>query len=221
MLLQNGAVQAEYKQHDLSVSSFAFNEEKTLLVTSSHDRTAKLWDVKEMKVLRTYEGDVPLNAAVITPRACVGGREHVVVGGGQEAMAVTTTAAAAGKFEARFYHMILGTELGRIKGHFGPINTLAFAPHGRAFASGGEDGYIRLHHLDGEYDGLGEEADLEDPALLAMLRDGTLARLEAEEAELRRKAEEAERAALAAAGKLSSGSVSGVNLQPGRPVAAY
>lgn len=38
-------------------------------------------------------------------------------------------------------------EFGTVRGHFGPINAVAFHPDGRSFASGGEDGYVRLHHL--------------------------------------------------------------------------
>ena len=75
----------------------------------------------------------------------------VVLGGGQEAMEVTTTAAKVGKFDARFFHMIFEEEIGRIKGHFGPINTLDFHPSGRSYASGAEDGFIRIHHFDEDY----------------------------------------------------------------------
>jgi len=66
-------------------------------------------------------------------------------------MSVTTTSVTAGKFEVRFFHKIFQEEIGRVKGHFGPINTLAFHPSGKSFASGGEDGYIRIHHLDPDY----------------------------------------------------------------------
>lgn len=61
---------------------------------------------------------------------------QVVLGGGQEARDVTTTSARAGKFEAQFFHQLFEDEIGRVKGHFGPINTLAFHPSGKSFASG-------------------------------------------------------------------------------------
>ena len=39
-------------------------------------------------------------------------------------MKVTTTSLRQGKFETRFWHKIFEEEVGRVKGHFGPINTL-------------------------------------------------------------------------------------------------
>ena len=56
---------------------------------------------------------------------------QVVLGGGQEAMEVTTTSTRTGKFDARFFHMIFEEEIGRVKGHFGPINSLAYHPDGK------------------------------------------------------------------------------------------
>lgn len=66
-------------------------------------------------------------------------------------MEVTTTSARAGKFDARFYHLVFEEEFGRVKGHFGPINSLAFHPDGKGYASGGEDGYVRIHQFDSSY----------------------------------------------------------------------
>ena len=34
------------------------------------------------------------------------------------------------------------------QGDFGPINAIGINPDGRSYASGGEDGYIRLHFFD-------------------------------------------------------------------------
>ena len=55
----------------------------------------------------------------------------MVLGGGQEAREVTTTTTKAGKFDARFYHLVFEEEIGWVKGHFGPINSLAFHPDGK------------------------------------------------------------------------------------------
>ena len=47
--------------------------------------------------------------------------------------------------------MIYGEEFGRVKGHFGPINALAIHPFGKSYASGAEDGFIRVHSFDANY----------------------------------------------------------------------
>jgi translation initiation factor 3 subunit I len=46
---------------------------------------------------------------------------------------------------------VFGEMLGSVKGHFGPINTLAFSPDGQGYVSGGEEGYIRAHRFDPSY----------------------------------------------------------------------
>lgn len=85
-------------------------------------------------------------------------------------MSVTTTSLRQGKFETRFWHKVFEEEVGRVKGHFGPINTYVFCqsvmvfsaqiksnfsiavhPNGTSYASGGEDGFVRVHHFDDSY----------------------------------------------------------------------
>jgi len=122
-----------------------FSKEKAYFITSSKDHTALLYDV-HLQVLKRYQTDRPVNSASISPL-----KDHVITGGGQDAMSVTTTASRAGKFEVRIFHKVFEEEIGRVKGHFGPINTLAFHPKGTGFVSGGEDGYVRLHHWDPDY----------------------------------------------------------------------
>lgn len=85
-----------------------------------------MFDLKSLEVKKTYKTDRPVNSAAISPI-----KPHVVLGGGQEAMDVTTTSTRIGKFDARFYHKVFEEEFGRVKGHFGPINSLAFHPEGR------------------------------------------------------------------------------------------
>eukprot|EP00662_Eupelagonemidae_sp_cell21_P057766 gene57766-biopygen55279 len=66
------------------------------------------------------------------------------------------------KFESKFMHKISGEELGSIAGHFGPCNCLAAEPNGRGFASGGEDGFVRLHHFDADYTPQGSRTSSRD-----------------------------------------------------------
>eukprot|EP00794_Sanderia_malayensis_P004547 gene4547-5145_t len=105
-----------------------------------------LFDMDNMSQLKLYKTERPVNSASLSPI-----KDHVVLGGGQEAMDVTTTSARVGKFDARFFHMVFEEEIGRVKGHFGPINSVVFHPDGKSYSSGGEDGYVRVHTFDPSY----------------------------------------------------------------------
>jgi translation initiation factor 3 subunit I len=134
------------KAHMELITDIQFSADATYFVTSSKDKTAKLYETSTLKLLKVYNTDTPLNSATITPT-----QDFIVVGGGQEAMDVTTTSQRQGKFECRFHHKILMDECGRVKGHFGPINTIAVHPNGQSFSSGGEDGFVRVHYFDDDY----------------------------------------------------------------------
>ncbi|KAF2861328.1 eukaryotic translation initiation factor 3 39 kDa subunit [Piedraia hortae CBS 480.64] len=128
------------------VTDLQWSTDRTYFITASKDKTAKLIDSKTLDVLKTYVADTPLNSAAITPTP-----DFVILGGGQAAMDVTTTSARQGKFEARFYHKIFEEEIGRVRGHFGPLNYVAVSPDGKCYCSGSEDGYVRVHHFDPPY----------------------------------------------------------------------
>ncbi|KAJ4302582.1 translation initiation factor eIF3 subunit [Collariella sp. IMI 366227] len=131
--------------HELNspITDLQWSADRTYFITASKDKTAKT-----SKSSRTTPPTRPLNSATITPN-----KDFVILGGGQAAMDVTTTSARQGKFEARFYHKIFEDEIGRVRGHFGPLNTVAADPTGKSYASGAEDGYVRVHHFDkGYYD---------------------------------------------------------------------
>ncbi|KAK1407636.1 hypothetical protein QVD17_39257 [Tagetes erecta] len=132
--------------HKKTITSLAKSTDCSHFLTGSLDKSAKLWDSRSLTLIKTYVTERPVNAVAMSPLL-----NHVVLGGGQDASAVTTTDHRAGKFEAKFYDKVLQEELGGVKGHFGPINALAFNPDGKSFSSGGEDGYVRLHHFDPDY----------------------------------------------------------------------
>jgi translation initiation factor 3 subunit I len=139
--------------HKGPVTSMNFTEDRMLMITSSKDQTAKLWATDKWEHIKTYETDRPLNDAAISPlyKAEKDPKYHILMGGGQDAKDVTTTAGSSGKFEATIWHMVYGEEIGTVKGHFGPMNTLAWRRDGKGFVTGGEDGYVRVHVFDNEY----------------------------------------------------------------------
>jgi translation initiation factor 3 subunit I len=145
-----GELLQEAKIHDGPISDLHLSPDGTHFATASLDTKAKLVDALNFEVLKTYPTGTNANAVALSPIF-----HHVLVGGGQEASQVTTTSARAGKFESRFFHRVFCDEVGTVRGHFGPINAVAFSPDGRAFATGGEDGYVRLHHFDSDYFKLG------------------------------------------------------------------
>ncbi|XP_060862620.1 eukaryotic translation initiation factor 3 subunit I-like [Metopolophium dirhodum] len=144
--LRTGKSIETVKDHQGSINDMQKNRQGTMFVTASKDKTSKLFDVDDLSVHKVYVTERPVNSASLSPIY-----DHVVLGGGQDAMDVTTTAAQAGKFDARFFHVIFEEEFARVKGHFGPINSLAFHPDGESFSTGGEDGFIRVQSFDPSY----------------------------------------------------------------------
>jgi len=134
------------RAHGDEVTDLQISPDHTYFITSSKDKAARLHQTKDLKVLKTYTTETPLNSAAIAF-----GKPYILLGGGQEAMSVTTTSLRQGKFETRFWHKIFEEEVGRVKGHFGPVNTIAVSPTGTCYASGGEDGFVRVHHYDETY----------------------------------------------------------------------
>jgi translation initiation factor 3 subunit I len=143
--VQAHGIHNEEKIHTVTDIQFA-PEDKSYFITSSKDKNATLIDVDSFEIMKVYKADAPMNTAAITPV-----KDFIILGGGQEARNVTTTAESQGKFEARFYHKIFEDEIGRVKGHFGPLNTIAVHPDGTGYSSGGEDGFIRVHSFDKSY----------------------------------------------------------------------
>lgn len=144
--VETGKCTAEAAIHEKHIMDLQMSPDGTHFVTASTDRTAKVVDTESLEVLKTFKSTVPVNSAAISPLF-----DHVLIGGGQDASQVTTTSAKEGRFEARFFHKVYTEEFANVKGHFGPINAVAFSSDGTMFVSGGEEGYVRLHRFDADY----------------------------------------------------------------------
>lgn len=144
--VQTGEMLQEARVHKKKINSLQWSHDFTMLTTASSDMTACILDPQDLSVVRRFDSNRPLNGCVMSPIS-----PHALLGGGQEAISVTMTRASAGHFEVDFFSAVYGKYLDCVEGHFGPVNSLAVAPDGRSFASGSEDGYIRLHHFDSDY----------------------------------------------------------------------
>jgi len=129
-----------------AVMQIAWDKTRSLFATASKDGSAKLFDAQSYERLKTYHIGRPINTVSLSPL-----KDEVLVAGGQSAESVTTTRVDSAQFRVRFFHLIFEEELGSIQGHFGPVNVVSYSPDGKGFASGGEDGYVRLHHFDKPY----------------------------------------------------------------------
>lgn len=144
--LRNAKELNSVRDHTANINDMQMSKDGTMFVTASKDTSAKLFDSDSLMCLKTYKTERPVNSAAISPIY-----DHVILGGGQDAMEVTTTSTRSGKFDSRFFHLIYEEEFARVKGHFGPINSLAIHPDGRSYSTGGEDGYVRVQSFDSSY----------------------------------------------------------------------
>eukprot|EP01120_Amphizonella_sp_Union-15-10_P004128 TRINITY_DN146_c0_g1_i1.p1 TRINITY_DN146_c0_g1~~TRINITY_DN146_c0_g1_i1.p1 ORF type:complete len:376 (-),score=75.80 TRINITY_DN146_c0_g1_i1:41-1102(-) len=149
---------AQIHKKDKPIFRIKFDKYQANFLTASKDGTAKLVDTRSLEVLKTYQTGRPVNAADISPI-----KDHVLVGGGEAAEFVTQTRTDTTQFKMRFFHKIFEYELGSVVGHFGPVNALSFSPDGKSFASGSEDGFVRIHHFDKSYLDAKETPEFHDP----------------------------------------------------------
>ena len=76
-------------EHTKQIKDMQLSVDGHMLISASKDNTARLWDLEELKCLKMYKTERPVNSASISP--LMDDYPHVVVGGGQEAMEVTMT----------------------------------------------------------------------------------------------------------------------------------
>jgi len=94
-------------------------------ITTTSGKDVTFWDSKSFVVDKSYSLGIDLNSASLSPDG------STFVTGGID-------------FWARVYEFSSAKELEVLKGHHGPIHCIRFTPDGGMFASGSEDGTIRL-----------------------------------------------------------------------------
>jgi len=142
-----GIPSAQVKAHMKNIKDLVLNDDRTMCMTSSKDHKVKIWDYLENDFHQVREIEHPSNA-----NSCCFNpfKNHIAVGGGEDAKSVTQSG-AQGHFETYLYNYITNEQIGTFKGHFSPINSLAWHPNGKQICTGGEEGNARVNNLDKSY----------------------------------------------------------------------
>uniref|UniRef100_A0A8C5VBW9 Serine-threonine kinase receptor-associated protein n=1 Tax=Microcebus murinus TaxID=30608 RepID=A0A8C5VBW9_MICMU len=106
----------------MSVSSMEYIPEGEILVIT-YGRSIAFHSAVSLDTIKSFEAPATVNSASLHPE-----KEFLVAGGE----------------DFRLYDYNSGEELESYKGHFGPIHCVRFSPDGKLYASGSEDGTLRL-----------------------------------------------------------------------------
>ncbi|ENN71163.1 serine-threonine kinase receptor-associated protein-like [Dendroctonus ponderosae] len=95
------------------------------VLTVAYSNKVAFYDAETLNKIREYTIPSPVNSASLHPD------KSIFVAGGDD-------------LKVYKYDYQNGTEIESFKGHFGPIHCIKFSPDGELYASGSEDGTLRL-----------------------------------------------------------------------------
>lgn len=95
------------------------------ILTVTHGSSISFWEVDTLKKLKEIKVPTNVSSASLHPD------KHIFVCGGED-------------FKMYKFDYITGNEIESFKGHFGPVHAVKFSPDGELYASGSEDGTLRL-----------------------------------------------------------------------------
>ncbi|GFS58737.1 serine-threonine kinase receptor-associated protein [Nephila pilipes] len=111
-------------EFETSPSSLELSSNGEILVIT-HGHSVSFYNIKNFEKLKEYKVPSQVNSASLHPD------QSVFVCGGDD-------------FKMYKFDFETGAEIESFKGHFGPVHCVQFSPDGELYASGSEDGTLRL-----------------------------------------------------------------------------
>jgi WD40 repeat protein len=126
-----GGTHAVFKGHTGAINTARYSVDGRFLATASKDGSVKIWDAATGKNLKTFydKKRSAVNDAVFSPDG------RLLVFASDSSVVIRDLETDAEIFA---------------NGHSGAVYSVSFSPEGRVFVSGGRDGKIILHSLDGK-----------------------------------------------------------------------
>ncbi|XP_043286855.1 serine-threonine kinase receptor-associated protein isoform X2 [Venturia canescens] len=95
------------------------------IITTTHGNIVTFWNSKDLSKIREFIIPTQVNSVSLHPDCTM------FVCGGED-------------FKMYKFDYLSGAEIESFKGHFGPVHCVCFSPDGELYASGSEDGTLRL-----------------------------------------------------------------------------
>jgi len=141
--------------HTGAIKTIVFNENKTNILTSSIDGSAKEINISTFEIVGEYKSPVQINSAIYSARDRL-----IITGGGREAMDVAKS--TINDLSIKIFRKKDKKFVKEINSHFGPVRCLHSEPNSKNFVSGGHDGIAKIYILDGVEEGGVEEGGVEE-----------------------------------------------------------
>ena len=122
----------ELKGHTGRIPHFSFSPDSQFVATASFDESARLWDVKTGKAIRTFTG---INSAVICAVFSPDGKRLATSGGFTDP-------------SIHVWDIADGAELTVLRGHTSGVGALAFSADGKRMVSGSVNNVVKVWDLE-------------------------------------------------------------------------